>query len=87
MNDITLKYAGISIKHTITRDDVAGYVASRLAPKEHEVEFFNQIRDALALIDVAYNLQTRFGFKQLFGTSTDFQSYLLDKMKKGNSHE
>ena len=80
-NVIDLNYAGTKITHRITTEDVAGFVAERLAPYGSRVEFEKQLKDALTLTDIAFDLRGRFGFAQLFGSLTGFKTYLLNKMK------
>lgn len=81
MNEITLQYAGMRIKHTITADEVACFVAERFARPSDEDHVKSQISDGLKVLDYVFGIGKRIGFAELFGKNPEFQAYLLNNMK------
>lgn len=81
MNEITLHYAGMAIKHTITTEEIAGFIAERFARPSDGDYVKTQISDGLKILDYAFEIGKRIGFAEIFGKNPEFQAYLLNKMK------
>jgi hypothetical protein len=81
MNAITLNCAGESITHTITSDDVAGFIAARFTKPSDRDYVKSQVADGLRILDYAFDIGKRIGFAEVFGKNREFQAYLLNQMK------
>ena len=77
---IQLRYAGKTVEHRIIRADIAEFIAERYIKKADRPHVEAQVKDALAILEIAFHIGERIGYEELFGKNPEFKRFLLERM-------